>query len=60
MIDYKTASKDQLKSEMKRLASIVSDTPFGTKKNSFTYQRFLMLAKLRWRLLVVKWTAILG
>lgn len=33
MIDYKTASKDQLKAEMKRLASVVSDTPFGTKKN---------------------------
>ncbi|WP_447215199.1 PH domain-containing protein [Citrobacter pasteurii] len=35
MIDYKTASKDQLKSEMKRLASIVSDAPFGTKKEFF-------------------------
>ncbi|MGD7766902.1 hypothetical protein ACQCYL_10170 [Salmonella enterica] len=32
MIDYKTASKDQLKAEMKRLASVVSDTPFGTKR----------------------------
>lgn len=35
MIDYKTASKDQLKAEMKRLAGVVSDTPFGTKKEFF-------------------------
>ncbi|EPN4500638.1 PH domain-containing protein [Citrobacter freundii] len=35
MIDYKTASKDQLKAEMKRLAAAVSDTPFGTKKEFF-------------------------
>ena len=35
MIDYKTASKDQLKTEMKRLAGVVSDTPFGTKKEFF-------------------------
>lgn len=35
MIDYKTASKDQLKAEMKRLAGAVSDTPFGTKKEFF-------------------------
>ncbi|CAI1117209.1 Uncharacterised protein [Serratia quinivorans] len=35
MIDYKTASKDQLKAEMKRLASVVSDVSFGTKKEFF-------------------------
>lgn len=35
MIDYKTASKDQLKVEMKRLSAAVSDTPFGTKKEFF-------------------------
>lgn len=35
MLDYKTASKDQLKAEMKRLAATVSDTPFGTKKEFF-------------------------
>lgn len=35
MIDYKTASKDQLKEEMKRLAATVSDVPFGTKKEFF-------------------------
>lgn len=35
MIDYKTATKDQLKAEMKRLASTVSDVPFGTKKEFF-------------------------
>lgn len=35
MIDYKTASKDQLKAEMKRLSAAVSDTPFGTKKEFF-------------------------
>ncbi|KAA1047259.1 PH domain-containing protein [Pseudocitrobacter sp. 73] len=35
MLDYKTASKDQLKAEMKRLAAVVSDTPFGTKKEFF-------------------------
>lgn len=35
MIDYKTASKDKLKEEMKRLASVVSDAPFGTKKEFF-------------------------
>ncbi|EMB4326273.1 PH domain-containing protein [Pluralibacter gergoviae] len=35
MIDYKTASKEQLKAEMKRLSSVVSDTPFGTKKEFF-------------------------
>ena len=35
MFDYKTASKEQLKAEMKRLASAVSDTPFGTKKEFF-------------------------
>lgn len=35
MIDYKTATKDQLKTEMKRLAGVVSDTPFGTKKEFF-------------------------
>ncbi|WP_392587814.1 PH domain-containing protein [Serratia ureilytica] len=35
MIDYKTASKDQLKAEMKRLSAVVSDTPFGTKKEFF-------------------------
>ncbi len=35
MIDYKTATKDQLKAEMKRLAGVVSDTPFGTKKEFF-------------------------
>ncbi|ELO76450.1 phage protein [Salmonella enterica subsp. enterica serovar Enteritidis str. 33944] len=35
MIDYKTASKDQLKAEMKRLASVVSDTPFWYQKRIF-------------------------
>lgn len=39
MIDYKTASKDQLKAEMKRLASVVSDT-LWYKKNFSTYRRF--------------------
>ncbi len=32
MIDYKTASKDQLKAEMKRLASVVSDTLWSQKE----------------------------
>ncbi|MFP1789583.1 PH domain-containing protein [Lonsdalea quercina] len=35
MIDYKTASKEQLKAEMKRLCSVVSDVPFATKKEFF-------------------------
>ncbi|EOI3476386.1 PH domain-containing protein [Cronobacter dublinensis] len=35
MFDYKSASKDQLKAEMKRLAAVVSDAPFGTKKEFF-------------------------
>lgn len=39
MIDYKTASKDQLKAEMKRLASVVSDT-LCTKKNFSISRRF--------------------
>lgn len=40
MIDYKTASKDQLKAEMKRLASVVSDTPLVPKKNFSISRRF--------------------
>lgn len=35
MLDYKIASKDQLKAEMKRLAAVVSDVSFGTKKEFF-------------------------
>lgn len=35
MIDYKTASKDQLKHEFTRLAKVVSDSTFGTKKEFF-------------------------
>ncbi|MFP9431785.1 PH domain-containing protein [Enterobacter sp. LM3] len=35
MIDYKTASKDQLKKEFTRLAKVVSDSTFGTKKEFF-------------------------
>ncbi|MCX9062473.1 PH domain-containing protein [Citrobacter portucalensis] len=34
-INYKTASKKQLKNEMKRLAAVVSDMPFGTTKEFF-------------------------
>lgn len=34
-INYKTASKEQLKNEMKRLAAVVSDMPFGTTKEFF-------------------------
>lgn len=41
MIDYKTATKEQLKSEMKRLAGAVSDTPFGTKKEFFHLPQIL-------------------
>lgn len=35
MINYKAATKDQLKEEMRRLAATVSDVPFGTKKEFF-------------------------
>ncbi|MEN4701106.1 PH domain-containing protein [Pantoea agglomerans] len=35
MLNYKTASKEDLKKEMKRLASVVSDAPFGTKKEFY-------------------------
>ncbi|WP_331842829.1 PH domain-containing protein [Pantoea agglomerans] len=35
MLNYKTASKEDLKKEMKRLASAVSDAPFGTKKEFY-------------------------
>lgn len=35
MFDYKSASKEQLKAEMKRLCSVVSDVPFATKKEFF-------------------------
>lgn len=41
MLDYKTASKDQLKAEMKRLAAVVSDTSFGTKKEFFHLPQIL-------------------
>ncbi len=39
MIDYKTASKDQLKAEMRSLASVVSDT-FWYQKEFFHLRRF--------------------
>ncbi|ROR99711.1 PH domain-containing protein [Raoultella terrigena] len=45
MIDYKTASKDQLKAEMKRLASVVSDAPFGTKKEFFHLPEILSVGE---------------
>ncbi|NNS06017.1 PH domain-containing protein [Erwinia sp. JH02] len=35
MLNYKTATKEELKQEMKRLAAVVTDTPFGTKKEFF-------------------------
>ncbi|WP_039056879.1 PH domain-containing protein [Enterobacter sp. Bisph1] len=35
MLDYKTATKAQLKEEMKRLALHVTDASFGTKKEFF-------------------------
>ncbi|WP_336795728.1 PH domain-containing protein [Erwinia aphidicola] len=35
MLDYKKASKEDLNKEMKRLASVVSDAPFGTKKEFY-------------------------
>lgn len=35
MLNYKTATKEELKQEMKRLAAMVTDTPFGTKKEFF-------------------------
>lgn len=41
MLDYKTATKDELKAEMKRLAAVVSDTSFGTKKEFFHLPQIL-------------------
>ncbi len=35
MLDYKTATKSQLEEEMKHLASKVTDTAYGTKKEFF-------------------------
>ena len=35
MIDYKKATKDQLKDEYKRLSKLVNDNPFATKKEFF-------------------------
>lgn len=39
MIDYMTASNSELKEEFKRLAKLSGDAIFGTKKNSFIYQK---------------------
>lgn len=60
MIDYKTASKDQLKAEMKRLSAVVSDTPFGTKKEFSIYLRFLTLMNNLLLLLAALWITIHG
>ncbi|PVZ78569.1 hypothetical protein C9426_34570 [Serratia sp. S1B] len=35
MLNYKTATKDQLKAEFKRLSALVGDVPFGTQKEFF-------------------------
>ncbi|GEM_PF-5126460 len=35
MLDYRTATKDELEAEMKRLAAMVCDTAFSTKKEFF-------------------------
>ena len=35
MLDYKKATTQQLKEEYKRLSSVVSDTPFATKKEFY-------------------------
>ncbi|WP_370558909.1 PH domain-containing protein [Edwardsiella tarda] len=35
MLNYKTATKEQLKEEFIRLSNIVNDSPFGTKKEFF-------------------------
>ncbi|RRO10893.1 PH domain-containing protein [Pectobacterium aquaticum] len=41
MLNYKTATKDQLKDEFKRLAELVSDNSFGTKKEFFHLPQIL-------------------
>ncbi|MCP9267815.1 PH domain-containing protein [Xenorhabdus sp. XENO-1] len=41
MINYQTASKEELQNEFKRLAKEVSDTPFGVKKEFFHLPKIL-------------------
>ncbi|WP_261791547.1 hypothetical protein [Candidatus Erwinia dacicola] len=41
MLDYTKATEAQLKEEFKRLAQVVSDIPFGTKKEFFNLPKIL-------------------
>lgn len=45
MLNYKTATKEELKQEMKRLSSVVSDTPLGTKKEFFHLPEILNIGE---------------